>query len=157
MKNPHERSVLPMGGQDRVDSAGRGGDDDLAPRAALRDALFRRDRHLIEQERLLLSTLRLTWRWCAVGDMLSSCCLSDRSTGGAWAVWTWRNTVAERLDPQGSVQPLLRDSNNRPPRSEEDPDEDDDEAPETPLDEPAPTSVQDPPAEPDPHPYTVNL
>jgi hypothetical protein len=72
------------------------------------------------------------------------------------SVWTWRNAVAERLDPQGSVQPLLR-NNNRPPRSEEDPDEDDDEAPETPLDEPAPTPVQDPPAEPDPHPYTVNL
>jgi hypothetical protein len=42
----------------------------------------------------------------------------------------------------------------RPPRDEE-PDDDDEEAPETPLDEPAPTPVQDPPAEPDKRPYTV--
>jgi hypothetical protein len=34
-------------------------------------------------------------------------------------------------------------------------DEDDDEAPETPTDEPAPAPVQDPPAEPDPAPYVV--
>jgi hypothetical protein len=38
--------------------------------------------------------------------------------------------------------------------SDED-DDDDDEAPETPLDEPSPIPVQDPPAEPDQHPYTV--
>jgi hypothetical protein len=34
--------------------------------------------------------------------------------------------------------------------------DDDDEAPETPLDEPRPTPVQDPPAEPDPQPYVVS-
>jgi hypothetical protein len=34
-------------------------------------------------------------------------------------------------------------------------DEEDDEAPETPTDEPSPTPVQDPPAEPDPAPYVV--
>lgn len=33
---------------------------------------------------------------------------------------------------------------------------DDDDAPETPLDEPAPMPVQDPPNEPDKHPYTVH-
>jgi hypothetical protein len=43
----------------------------------------------------------------------------------------------------------------RPPRREEDPDDDDDEAPETPLDEPTPPPVQDPPNEPDKRPYTV--
>ena len=35
-------------------------------------------------------------------------------------------------------------------------DDDDDEAPETPLDEPTPPRVQDPPAEPDPKPYVVS-
>jgi hypothetical protein len=41
------------------------------------------------------------------------------------------------------------------PSRKDEPDDDDDEAPETPLDEPAPTPIQDPPAEPDPHPYTA--
>ena len=50
-----------------------------------------------------------------------------------------------------------RDDDWRPPRPEEDPDKDDDEAPETPLDEPAPMPIQDPPAEPDTRPYTVHL
>jgi hypothetical protein len=34
-------------------------------------------------------------------------------------------------------------------------DHDEDEAPETPLDEPAPLPVQDPPSQPDPSPYVV--
>ena len=41
------------------------------------------------------------------------------------------------------------------PGREDEPDDDDDEAPETPLDEPEPMPIQDPPAEPDPHPLTV--
>jgi hypothetical protein len=36
-----------------------------------------------------------------------------------------------------------------------DPQDDEDEAPETPLDEPSPLPVQDPPTEPDPRPYVV--
>jgi hypothetical protein len=47
------------------------------------------------------------------------------------------------------------DSPSRPPRHEDESDRDDDEAPETPLDEPDPTPVQDPPAQPDKRPYTV--
>jgi hypothetical protein len=43
-----------------------------------------------------------------------------------------------------------------PDDDESDEDDDDDEAPETPLDEPRPIPVQDPPAEPDQHPYTVS-
>ncbi len=40
--------------------------------------------------------------------------------------------------------------------SKKEPEEDDDEAPETPLDEPRPPRVQDPPPEPDSkHPYVV--
>jgi hypothetical protein len=43
-------------------------------------------------------------------------------------------------------------------RCQEDPRNDDepDEAPETPLDEPSPPRVEDPPAEPDPVPYVVS-
>ena len=41
------------------------------------------------------------------------------------------------------------------PGRQDEPDDEDDEAPETPLDEPAPMPIQDPPAEPDPHPLTV--
>jgi hypothetical protein len=37
----------------------------------------------------------------------------------------------------------------------DDDDDDDDETPETPLDEPAPMPIQDPPDEPDKGPYTV--
>ena len=40
------------------------------------------------------------------------------------------------------------------PRDEHD-EHDEDEAPETPLDEPRPLPVQDPPHEPDPSPYVV--
>jgi hypothetical protein len=51
----------------------------------------------------------------------------------------------------------LKGEDPRPPRREEEPeDDDDDEAPETPLDEPAPTPVQDPPDEPGKGPYTVH-
>ncbi len=39
------------------------------------------------------------------------------------------------------------------PRPQEDPDE----APETPTDEPSPVPVQDPPAEPDTPPYVVRI
>ena len=46
-------------------------------------------------------------------------------------------------------------SKDDPGRQDEPDDDDDDEAPETPLDEPAPMPIQDPPAEPDPHPFTV--
>jgi hypothetical protein len=51
---------------------------------------------------------------------------------------------------------LTRDDGRPPGREEEPDDDDDDEAPETPLDEPAPTPVQDPPDEPDKAPYTVS-
>lgn len=44
----------------------------------------------------------------------------------------------------------------RPPGHEDDPEDDDDEAPETPLDEPPPKPIQDPPPEPDKGPYTVH-
>ena len=50
-----------------------------------------------------------------------------------------------------------KDDDGPPPRRKEEPDDaGDEEAPETPLDEPAPMPIQDPPAEPDPHPYTVS-
>jgi hypothetical protein len=41
------------------------------------------------------------------------------------------------------------------PDDPDDSDDDADEAPETPLDEPAPMPVQDPPADPDKGPYTM--
>jgi hypothetical protein len=43
-----------------------------------------------------------------------------------------------------------------PDREEEPDDDDDDETPETPLDEPAPPPIQDPPDEPNKGPYTVD-
>jgi hypothetical protein len=53
--------------------------------------------------------------------------------------------------------PVVR--NEVPPRNHEDhdPDRDDDEAPETPLDEPKPPRVEDPPSQPDKQgPYVVS-
>jgi hypothetical protein len=47
---------------------------------------------------------------------------------------------------------------DRPTHREEEPDDEDDEdTPETPLDEPAPTPIQDPPAEADKGPYIVHI
>jgi hypothetical protein len=62
-----------------------------------------------------------------------------------------------RTGPEDRVggDPHARSRDDRPLRRDDEPDEDDDEAPETPLDEPAPMPVQDPPDEPDQYPYTV--
>ena len=68
------------------------------------------------------------------------------------AIAETRTRPADGVD--GDFQ--LTGDDGRPPRRDEEPDDDDDEAPETPLDEPAPTPIQDPPDEPDKGPYTVH-
>ena len=63
--------------------------------------------------------------------------------------------MAQPLIDSPSVQPFMTVAttqyNDDPPRPQEEPDE----APETPIDDPAPVPVQDPPAEPDQPPYVV--
>jgi hypothetical protein len=61
--------------------------------------------------------------------------------------------VAGSVDPVQQAGRMKHDNDapDRPPQ-----DDDADEAPETPLDEPPPPRVQDPPAEPDKRPYVVH-
>jgi hypothetical protein len=58
---------------------------------------------------------------------------------------------SEAKSPGGSADVRVQDDDNNDPRDPEDPDD----APETPLDEPKPVPVEDPPSEPTQVPYVV--